>query len=280
MDKKRTQRILGILVIIALVIILFPLLSGKSEQPTNDTTALKTPQFPEAQQPPSAMAAEDSTDNPMSATMPADPNAANATTDENTAPQELSQANPDAATPPSEIAPAISMDMNDRPQTEISAVQPSISTEPETPAIVKVIDEPEKAPAEVAKPVADIAKPVANVAKPAQAKAVTADKKRISNHTKPVHKTEKDLAKLNTKAWVVQMGSFKDKANARHLVDTLRLAGYKAFTYDVKSHNGNVRTRVYIGPEYKQASAINLSTKIEQEMMLHGIIVSYQPLSI
>lgn len=266
MDKKRTQRILGILVIIALVIILFPLLSGKSEQPTGDTTALKTPQFPEPQQPPSAIAAEDGSDNPMTSTMPADPNTASPATEENAAPQELSQATPDATTPPSDVAPAISMDMNDRPNTEISAIQPSVmTTEPESPSIVKVIDEPAK---------------VVEAVKPPQAKAVTADKKRISNHTKPVHKTEKDLAKLNTKAWVVQMGSFKDKANARHLVDTLRLAGYKAFTYDVKSHNGNVRTRVYIGPEYKQASAINLSTKIEQEMMLHGIIVSYQPLSL
>jgi DedD protein len=269
MDKKRTQRILGILVIIALVIILFPLLSGKSEQPTNDTTALKTPKFPEPEQPPSAIAAED-TDNAMTPALPIDGNAPQSVTSDNPT-QELSEAKPNDAqqgSAPTEVQPAISMDMNERPHAEISAIQPGTADEDAT-SIVKVINEPEKTTPKTL-----------DAAKPPQAKMVSADKKRISNHTKPTHKTEKDLAKLNAKAWVVQMGSFKDKANARHLVDTLRLAGYKAFTYDVKSRNGNMRTRVYIGPEYKQASAINLSTKIEQEMMLHGIIVSYQPLSL
>ncbi len=281
MDKKRTQRILGILVIIALVIILFPLLSGKSEQPTGDTTALKNPQFPEPPPPPSAIAAEDNTqDNAQDSTQDVTPSVPTDTTasanpgtnpdEENTvAPQDLSQATPNSPLPEAQtsedVAPAISMDMKNRPNTEISALQPSTSANaPAAAPPVKIMDAPEK---------------VIENATPPKAKAVVSQKKRISDPTKSVHKTEKDLAQLTAKAWVVQMGSFKDKSNAKHLADTLRSAGYKAFTHDVKSRNGTMRTRVYIGPEYKQTAAMNLSTKIEQEMMLHGIIVAYQPLT-
>ncbi|HEX2549071.1 MAG TPA: SPOR domain-containing protein [Gammaproteobacteria bacterium] len=270
MDKKRTQRILGILVIIALVIILFPLLTGKSEQPSGDTTALKTPQFPEPPPPPSAMAAEDSPQDIATPPIVTSDAPGTVSDDEGVnASQELSQAAQSPAPENSsteDAAPAISMDMNNRPNTEISALQPGTlnAAMPEAAPAVKIIDEPVKV----------IEKPISS-----QTKAVLSDKKRVAQPTKAVHKTEKDLAHLNAKAWVVQMGSFKDKSNARHLADTLRSAGYKAFTHDVKSHNGSVRTRVYIGPEYKQTAAVSLSTKVEQEMMLHGIIVTYHPLS-
>src|SRR5436190_21697270 len=45
MDKRKTQRILGILVIIALVIILFPLLFSKNEIST--TASITAPVFPD-----------------------------------------------------------------------------------------------------------------------------------------------------------------------------------------------------------------------------------------
>lgn len=110
-------------------------------------------------------------------------------------------------------------------------------------------------------------------------KVITAEKKQHSK-VKPVNLSSSELAKLTSPAWVVQMGNFKDKSNARRLADKLRNAGYKAFTKEIKSAKGNVSTRVYIGPEFKQAVALQLSNKVEQEMKMHGIVVSIKPLAI
>jgi cell division septation protein DedD len=60
----------------------------------------------------------------------------------------------------------------------------------------------------------------------------------------------------------------------------MRAAGFRAFMHDVKSAKNGPQTRVYIGPEYKQASAVKLSNKIEQQMKLRGFIVSFKPLEI
>ena len=76
------------------------------------------------------------------------------------------------------------------------------------------------------------------------------------------------------------MGSFKDKSNAHRLVNQLRTSGFKAFAHVVTSPTGVVRTRVYIGPEFKQASALKLSTQIEHEVKLRGFIVPYKPMSL
>ncbi len=95
------------------------------------------------------------------------------------------------------------------------------------------------------------------------------------------HAKEKHFLNLKKTVWAVQLGSFKDKNNARKLADKLRAAGYKAFTREIKSAKGmNVQIRVYIGPEYKQASAIKLTEKLEQQMKLHGFLVPYKPLEI
>jgi DedD protein len=110
-------------------------------------------------------------------------------------------------------------------------------------------------------------------------KVITAEKKQHSK-VKPVNLSSTELAKLTSPAWVVQMGNFKDKSNARRLADKLRNAGYKAFTKEIKSAKGNVSTRVYIGPEFKQTVALQLSNKVEQEMKIHGIVVSIKPLAI
>lgn len=101
--------------------------------------------------------------------------------------------------------------------------------------------------------------------KPAVKKSVTAK----------AHITNKDLTQLKSTAWVVQMGSFKDKNNARRLVDRLRKAGYQAFSQQIHQ-----QTRVYIGPEFKQTAAAKLSATVAQNLAMRGIVVMYSPLDI
>ncbi|GEM_PF-1503120 len=108
-------------------------------------------------------------------------------------------------------------------------------------------------------------------------------KKTAQNHGTKTAVNSSKLNKLDLKkpAWVIQMGSFKDKNNARHLADKLRASGYKAFMHDVKSsHNNATQTRVYIGPESKQASALKLSNQVANTMDLHGVVVLYKPLEL
>lgn len=103
---------------------------------------------------------------------------------------------------------------------------------------------------------------------PAVSKVAT---KKSSHHKKP----HASLAQLKQTSWVVQMGSFHNKANAKRLANTLRAKGFKAFTRQIKAS-----TRVYVGPEFKQASAASLANKIEQTINMHGIVVTYHPLEL
>lgn len=50
MEKKNVQRIVGVLVIVALVIVVMPLLFGKNDLPAQQVTSMKAPPFPDQDQ--------------------------------------------------------------------------------------------------------------------------------------------------------------------------------------------------------------------------------------
>ena len=54
-------------------------------------------------------------------------------------------------------------------------------------------------------------------------------------------------------AWVIQIGSFSQAANARALRDRLRQEGYAAFDERLTGPDGKPTTRVRIGPELDRA---------------------------
>lgn len=83
------------------------------------------------------------------------------------------------------------------------------------------------------------------------------------------------LIRLKNAVWVIQMGSFKNKANALRLVNQLRASGYKAFIQQVAAN-----TRVFVGPESKQTSARALASQLEANLHIHGIVISYKPLAL
>lgn len=102
-----------------------------------------------------------------------------------------------------------------------------------------------------------------------------AAKKPKTSHHAAKNKTHESLAQFKKTGWVVQMGSFKVRDNAERLANSLRSHGFKAFTHQVNSS-----MRVYVGPEFKQAEASTLADKIQQQMSLHGIVVTYKPLEL
>jgi len=130
-------------------------------------------------------------------------------------------------------------------------------------------------------PVRDIfseSTPVQNKVK--KHRIITTERKSSATKVKPVNLSNEQIAKLTSTAWAVQMGNFKNKDNARRLADKLRTAGYKAFMKEIKSAKGNITTRVYIGPEFKHASAVTLSNKVQQDIKMEGIVVTIKPLEL
>ncbi len=91
--------------------------------------------------------------------------------------------------------------------------------------------------------------------------------------------TDDGLLKLKSTVWVVQIGSYKDKTNALRIVNQLRSSGYRAFIQDASTAFEDT-TRVYVGPERKRTNALALADRLQNEMKVKGIIVSYKPLAL
>lgn len=87
------------------------------------------------------------------------------------------------------------------------------------------------------------------------------------------------LLKLKKAAWVIQMGSFKNKAHALRLVNKLRAQGYRAFIQHVNVASGE-NTRVFVGPEHQEKSARQLAAELNSNLKLRGIVISYKPFTL
>lgn len=80
---------------------------------------------------------------------------------------------------------------------------------------------------------------------------------------------------LTAKAWVVQLASFSDAANAKRFVVKLRKAGYQAYK---RSHSSGARVvhQVMVGPEISRQRAQQLQTQLQKHYHLNGMVRRYQ----
>lgn len=339
MEQKKVQRIVGIMVVIALVIVVMPLLFGKNNFPVQQAANIKAPPFPDQPQ------ATDTT--PADVQTPALASTTNADKDSN-AEQQNNSATP--VTQPGQttglpdqtadnaklpVPPVLSGEVqqasvnnqpSDAPKVDSSQSANSATDKQTvviTPEMAKkihddsaaagassindnksasppgtIIYEPVTTPAITApsvtpnapeQPVKNsvVAAAVTNVpteksesaivvpAKPVIAKVKNAPPRQKVAHVKSKSKALSFVKSTSSAAWVVQMGNFSIRQNAVHLANVLEASGYKAFIQDVTFSNGKVRTRVYIGPEFKQASATRLSKDIKQKLSMQGFVVPY-----
>lgn len=77
------------------------------------------------------------------------------------------------------------------------------------------------------------------------------------------------------KAWVVQVGSFGQKANADALVGKLKARGYKAF-YDSYSSGGRSLYRVQVGPVIEEGRARSLKQEIDKGFAVKSIVTRFE----
>lgn len=125
-----------------------------------------------------------------------------------------------------------------------------------------LIDKPEPSPKPIARVKED--KPVNT-----DAKVLPKTESREQRLTKPA-----PVADSEPDAWVVQVGSFSQSANALALRDKLRAKGFTAFVEKLKT-GGNTIYRVRIGPELKKKNADKLLQRLQRVMGMKGIVMGH-----
>lgn len=287
MESKTKHRILGVLVIIGLGVLAYPLLQSGDDVPS-EKVLVKAPPFPDQSTP--------TVEAPATAAMPVE-STSMPSTDASPLPD-----TPETLTPPTASQTTSSDEgVQQQPDDTINTNQPNVvnvkapdlSTvpTPDAPAVSK----PVEAPAPKAAPSTDgddkvsLAEPP-KVVKAVHAKAKTVAKKiaKVSTPTKtlasatatalnlPKHDDSNGLLKLNQAVWVIQVGSFESKTKALQFVNSLRENGYRAFIQSVPSSEGDT-TQVFVGPENKQQLARSLAAQLNTDMNVKGVVVSYQP---
>ncbi|HEX4045675.1 MAG TPA: SPOR domain-containing protein [Gammaproteobacteria bacterium] len=286
MQKKTKHRLLGIFVVLGLVIIAFPLLENEKDF-SSGLTVVKAPPFPDQAVQVSAAESEANEQNtgsakPENKAQPIEDKPAPVTSALVTPVTPNIAAIDEAITSPSVIQPS---------QAVIPIAGSSDQQAENTKATPALIDETLSAPVAVTqqqntikfkpeKKVQQIASNTNNSKTKTTAKTTNAIKMIKPTRVIATSTTvENGLVNLKSSAWVIQLGNFKNKANALRLVNQLRANGYRAFTQQISTTFG-YSTRVFVGPEQEQGAARELADRLSDEMKLQGIVISYKPLSL
>jgi cell division septation protein DedD len=297
MEKKTKHRILGLLVIIGLVIISLPLFQGSNELPSG-TTLVKAPPFPDQSM---QVIGSDPSQGAISQTEPEQGVAPN--TQATKVNESAINEQPDDTITQQHTAlntPNMSEDSHTPTNTMANAASsPEQDTADADPVASKAVIT-EDAGTDLGDDVVQTDKPInkTNIAaktpnkKPASVNPVDQIKV-LSYHSieaKTAHVigvnagnttkvSDNELFALKNAAWVIQMGSFKNKVHALRMVNRLRSSGYPAFIQKIGTPFGD-STRVFVGPQLKKDSAHAMAKKIDNDLHLRGIVISYKPLTL
>ncbi len=274
MESKTKHRLLGVAVVAGLAVLMYPFMAGNNNLPS-EKALVKAPDFPE-QATQITVGTEDVVGMPGAdvATNPPEQNAA--VTPQADADTKKDGANvvniSNVAAEPQKAAAVVP-----------PAAEPEKKSEDQGHITSPIVDNKVKA-AKIRSLQKKIAsRPVKKLANASRVKDLPVIHSRIkkqaslaSYKNSPIENN--GLMDLKSAAYVIQLGSFKQKANALRLVNKLRAKGYRAFIQSVDSSGGN--TRVFVGPEHQQASARLVASQLSKEMQLHGIVISYKPFTL
>jgi DedD protein len=84
---------------------------------------------------------------------------------------------------------------------------------------------------------------------------------------------EKAVAK---EAWVIHLGSFKNKENVDQLLKKLKSNGYIVFTKPIKTQKGTL-TKVMIGPELIKSSMVKKLPALSELTGIQGKVAFFEP---
>lgn len=80
---------------------------------------------------------------------------------------------------------------------------------------------------------------------------------------------------INLKAWVIRVGTFRNRENAERLVVKLREAGFDTLDPEKIDRQGEVLYRVHVGPQADRQRALNLLPKVKEVTQLDAKLRSY-----
>ena len=81
---------------------------------------------------------------------------------------------------------------------------------------------------------------------------------------------------VNKEAWVIQLGSFRHKANVNELLAKLKKNGYTAFTKPIKTQKGTL-IKVFVGPELIKSSLIKKLPALKKLTNVQGRVAQFYP---
>lgn len=309
MEKKTKYRILGILLVVGLIIVLLPLFFGEKSTETPDVAVIKTPPFPEqnVQMNNSAEAANDvepidltkdesdraisdpitqpsvgdngvengnqSTELPTNVVENKESGVDKQNTDSTTSDTQKTLSNNNVNSTPN----APNGDSSNKTDIDNTAAS-SLITKSEQ---LKTNDDSTALPRRSEQSVSNQKdNQAANRARKPGPEQILSANKHIAQKILKSPLNKNGLIDLKKPAWVIQIGSFKNKTNAIHLVNRLRAKGYPAFIQHVNNAAFGETIRVYVGPADKQKEASQLLSQMEKDVHVAGIIISYKPLAL
>ena len=261
MASKFQNRLVGTVILVALVVIFLPDLMDGNKLEQKEEAFAKIPLRPELE--PAKPALQVS----AASTLPADHLA--------------SQQQASAATQwqVEEIGDSVTLAANQasvaaqaQPATQVAAKpEPKPVPKPEVVA-KKPVEQPKPKPVPP-KPV-EVKKPVESKPQAGQIKSM--DDLIASKMTTQAVTPAPAAAAPAQGSWILQLGAFKNADSVNALVGKLRAAGYSAQTSPRTPVQGQIN-RVFIGPDVSKAKLQGMQSRISQMTGLSGSVVAYNP---
>lgn len=104
------------------------------------------------------------------------------------------------------------------------------------------------------------------------------DSKPVTKLQAEEKKSSKQVKKAvsgSVESWVVQLGSFSDRANALALRNRIRTKKYSAYVEAVTTNRGTIY-RVRVGPERSRSKAEKLQSKLHKVFNLNGMVLTHK----
>ncbi|MFM5242487.1 cell division protein DedD [Aeromonas media] len=261
MASKFQNRLVGTVILVALVVIFLPDLMDGNKLEQKEEAFAKIPLRPELE--PAKPALQVSAASTLPAEHLASQQQASAATQWQV--EEIGDTVTLAANQASAAAQA-------QPATQVAAKpEPKPVPKPEVVA-KKPVEQPKPKPVPP-KPV-EVKKPVESKPQVGQIKSM--DDLIASKMTTQAATPAPAAAAPAQGSWILQLGAFKNADSVNALVGKLRAAGYSAQTSPRTPVQGQIN-RVFIGPDVSKAKLQGMQSRISQMTGLSGSVVAYNP---
>lgn len=159
------------------------------------------------------------------------------------------------------------------------------ATAPVTQPVTQPVAQPQPKPEVIAQKPVEQAKPKPVPPKPVEVKKPVETKPQAGQIKSMDDLIASKMATPTTPApaaapaqgsWILQLGAFKNADSVNALVGKLRAAGYSAQTSPRTPVQGQI-TRVFIGPDVSKAKLQGMQSRISQMTGLSGSVVAYNP---